>query len=131
MQQIKREGSIQGEGWLYKKLKIPSLPPKLPRSGVTFHFTVVETGLNPFCFFGCRRSGLRLTSRTRYTESSKDFRRELENANYSEDLTTFNQIGSHWEISWFVPSDVEQLSAIELGRADFWGGSGLTFPVRA
>ena len=33
-----REGSIQGKGGLYKKLKIPTLPPKLPRSGVTFHF---------------------------------------------------------------------------------------------
>ena len=33
-----REGSIKGEGGLYKELKIPALPPKLPRSGVTFHF---------------------------------------------------------------------------------------------
>ena len=38
VQQIKREGSIKGEGGLYKKLKIPTLPPKLPRSGVTFHY---------------------------------------------------------------------------------------------
>ena len=37
VQQIKREGSIKGEGGLYKELKIPALPPKLPRSGVTFH----------------------------------------------------------------------------------------------
>ena len=41
VQQIKREGSIQGEGGLYRKLKIPTLPPKLQRSGVTFHYTIV------------------------------------------------------------------------------------------
>ena len=40
VQQIKREGSIKGEGGLYKKLKIPTLPPKLPRSGVAFHLTL-------------------------------------------------------------------------------------------
>ena len=38
MQQIKREGSIKGEGGLYKELKIPTLPPKSPRNGVTLHF---------------------------------------------------------------------------------------------
>ena len=37
VKQIKREGSIQEEGGFYKKLKIPTLPPKLPRSGITFH----------------------------------------------------------------------------------------------
>ena len=31
-------GSIQGEGGLYKNLKIPTLPPKSPMSVVTFHF---------------------------------------------------------------------------------------------
>ena len=35
MQQIKREGSIKREGGLYKELKIPAIPPKLPRSGIT------------------------------------------------------------------------------------------------
>ena len=34
---LKREGSTHGEGGLYKKLKIPALPPKSLRSGVTFH----------------------------------------------------------------------------------------------
>ena len=33
-----REGSTQTKGGLYKKLQIPNLPPKWPRSGVTFHF---------------------------------------------------------------------------------------------
>ena len=30
-------GSTQGEGGLYKKLQIPTLPPKSQMSGVTFH----------------------------------------------------------------------------------------------
>ena len=30
-------GSTQGEGGLYKKLQIPTFPPKLGRSGITFH----------------------------------------------------------------------------------------------
>ena len=34
------------EGRLYKNLEIPTLCPKLPRSGVTFHLT----GLSCFCF---------------------------------------------------------------------------------
>ena len=59
VQQIKREGSIKGEGGRYKKLKIPTLTPKSPRSGVTFHnlFMFVFTSLPiihyvPFsCFF--------------------------------------------------------------------------------
>ena len=33
-------GSMKGIGGLYKKLEIPTLPPKSPRSGVTFHFTL-------------------------------------------------------------------------------------------
>ena len=32
-----REGSTKGKGGLYKKLQIPTLPPKSSRSGVTFH----------------------------------------------------------------------------------------------
>ena len=32
-----REGSTQGEGGVYKKLRIPTLPPKLRMSGITFH----------------------------------------------------------------------------------------------
>ena len=42
MQQLKREGSIKGERGLYKKLKIPTLNPKSPRSGVTFHFYISQ-----------------------------------------------------------------------------------------
>ena len=41
MKQIKREGSIKGEGGPYKELKIPALPPKLPKSGLTFHCETV------------------------------------------------------------------------------------------
>ena len=33
-----REGSIQGEGGLYKNLQIPTLTHQSPLSGVTFHF---------------------------------------------------------------------------------------------
>ena len=40
MRNKEREGSTQGNGGLYKKLKIPTLPPKWPRSGVTFHYTL-------------------------------------------------------------------------------------------
>ena len=36
---LKREGSILGIGGLCKNRKIPTLPPKSPRSGVTFHFS--------------------------------------------------------------------------------------------
>ena len=42
VQQIKREGSIKGEGGPYKDLKIPALPPKLPSSGITFHYCNIE-----------------------------------------------------------------------------------------
>ena len=38
--QLMREGRIQGEGGLYKNLKIPALPPKSTKSGVTFNFKV-------------------------------------------------------------------------------------------
>ena len=31
-----RKGSIKGEGGLYEKLKIRTLPPKLPRSNILF-----------------------------------------------------------------------------------------------
>ena len=34
----KREGSTHNEGGLYKKLKIPTLPPKSPKSGISFRF---------------------------------------------------------------------------------------------
>ena len=37
MMEKEREGSTKGKGGLYKKLQIPTLPPKHPRSGVTFH----------------------------------------------------------------------------------------------
>ena len=33
-----REGSTKGKRRLYKLLQIPTLPPKWPRSGVTFHY---------------------------------------------------------------------------------------------
>ena len=33
-----REGSTKGKGGLYKMPQIPALPPKCPRSGITFHF---------------------------------------------------------------------------------------------
>ena len=45
---LKREGSFRGEGGLIKKLKIPSLPPKLPRSDITFHFIAASNALNQF-----------------------------------------------------------------------------------
>ena len=56
MQQIKREGSIKGEGGFHKKLKIPTLPPMSQRSGVTFHFISDEGFLifflvYRFCYF--------------------------------------------------------------------------------
>ena len=38
MREKEREGSTKGKGGLYKKLQIPTLSPKWPRSGVTFHF---------------------------------------------------------------------------------------------
>ena len=37
MREKEREGSTKGKGGLYKKLQISTLPPKWPRSGVTFH----------------------------------------------------------------------------------------------
>ena len=38
---LKRDGSTHWDGGLYKKLQIPTLPPKSPRSGVTFHLRIV------------------------------------------------------------------------------------------
>ena len=38
MSEKETEGSTKGKVGLYKKLQIPTLPPKWPRSGVTFHF---------------------------------------------------------------------------------------------
>ena len=35
-----REGSTKGKGGLYEKLQVPTLPPKWPRSGVTFHLNL-------------------------------------------------------------------------------------------
>ena len=37
MREKEREGSTKGKGGLYKMPQIPTLPPKWPRSGVTFH----------------------------------------------------------------------------------------------
>ena len=37
MRKKEREGSTKGKGGLNKELQIPTLPPKHPRSGVTFH----------------------------------------------------------------------------------------------
>ena len=34
----RERGALKGKGGLYKKLQIPTLPLKCPRSGVTFHF---------------------------------------------------------------------------------------------
>ena len=48
MRETEREGSTKGKGGLYKKLQIPTLPPKWPRSGVTFHF-VNWLGQKPDC----------------------------------------------------------------------------------
>ena len=48
VQHIMREGNIQGERRLYKKLKIPTLPSKSPRSGVTFHFKALTSLLSFF-----------------------------------------------------------------------------------
>ena len=45
-----REGNTKGKGGLNKKLQIPSLPPKWPRSGVTFHFKKVLCSQNPVAF---------------------------------------------------------------------------------
>ena len=38
MREKEREGSTKGKGGLYKMPQIPTLPPKWPRSGATFHF---------------------------------------------------------------------------------------------
>ena len=38
MREKEREGSTKGKGGLFKKLQIPALPPKWPRSGVTFYY---------------------------------------------------------------------------------------------
>ena len=38
MREKVREGSTKGKGGLYKMPQIPTLPPKGPRSGVTFHY---------------------------------------------------------------------------------------------
>ena len=37
MREKERQGSTKGKGGLFKKLQIPTLPPKHPSSGVTFH----------------------------------------------------------------------------------------------
>ena len=37
MREKVREGSTKGKGGLYKMPQIPTLPPKWPRSGITFH----------------------------------------------------------------------------------------------
>ena len=38
---VKERWGTHEEGGLYKELQIPSLPPKSPRSGVTFHLRIV------------------------------------------------------------------------------------------
>ena len=40
MREKEREGSTKGKGGLYKMPQIPTLPPKWPRSGATFHFEI-------------------------------------------------------------------------------------------
>ena len=45
-----REGSTKGKGGLYKKLQAPTLPPKWPRSGVTFHLTIFCLDRNRACY---------------------------------------------------------------------------------
>ena len=40
MREKEKEGSTKGKGGLCKKLQITTLPPKHPRSGVTFHFSM-------------------------------------------------------------------------------------------
>ena len=41
MREKEREGSTKGKRGLFKKLQIPTPPPKHPRSGVTFHYVAV------------------------------------------------------------------------------------------
>ena len=41
MREKEREGSTKSKGGLNKKLQIPTLPPKHPRSGVTFHLHLI------------------------------------------------------------------------------------------
>ena len=38
----KKKSTMSNKGGLYKKLQIPTLPPKWPRSGVTFHYNSAE-----------------------------------------------------------------------------------------
>ena len=42
MREKEREGSTNGKRGLYKKLQIPTLPAKWPRSGVTFYYKMEE-----------------------------------------------------------------------------------------
>ena len=49
MREKEREGSTKGKGGLYKELQIPTLPPKGPRSGVTFHFNPLISSLGKHC----------------------------------------------------------------------------------
>ena len=44
MREKVREGSTKGKGGLYKMPQIPTIPPKWPRSGVTFHFGKMTIG---------------------------------------------------------------------------------------
>ena len=44
-----REGSTKGKGGLNKNLQIPTLPPKWPRSGITFHFKTEQIRFVIFC----------------------------------------------------------------------------------
>ena len=46
MRDKEREGSTKGNGGLYKKLQIPTLPPKWSRSGVTFHYLSLSLSLS-------------------------------------------------------------------------------------
>ena len=49
MSNKKREGSTLGKGGLYKKFQIPTLPPKWPRSGLTFHGNLREKNWETKC----------------------------------------------------------------------------------
>ena len=49
MREKEREESTKGKGGLYEMPQIPTLPPKWPRSGVTFHYSFNKILLSNMC----------------------------------------------------------------------------------
>ena len=54
MREKKREGGTKCNVGLYKMLQIPTLLPKCPRSGVTFHYVSVN-----FCLILLRKKNIK------------------------------------------------------------------------